>query len=125
MQKWSKTWNVINKSFKCKLQTNSPSQLKYNNKTYDNNSSIANGFNDYCINLPKFLLSDITPAPEFSKVAGYIKNLPLQNKYFSFNKINEIDVLHVMEKMKNTNSSGVDTISNEALKIIKHSCHNY
>ena len=33
--------------------------------------------------------------------------------------INEIDVLHVIDKLKNTNISGVD-ISNKELTIMKH-----
>ena len=45
---------------------------------------------------PNVLLSDITLAPELNTVAGYIKNLPLQNKSFSLNKITEIDVLHII-----------------------------
>ena len=37
-----------------------------------------------------------------------------------FKMVNENDVLNIINKLKNTNSAGIDNISNKAFKIIKH-----
>ena len=113
----AKTWNVINKSFNSKTQSSSPNQFKYNGNTYNDDLSIANGFNDYFINL---LLKDIIPPLNFKSIDAYIDTLPPQNNIFMFKMVNENDVLNIINKLKHTNSAGIDNISNKAFKIIKH-----
>ena len=82
--------------------------------------SIANGFNNYFINVPKKILNNIVIPPEFNNMENYFGKLPLQNNTFSFDEVNESEILNIIDKLKNTNSSGIDKISNKAIKFIKN-----
>ena len=111
---------LINNSYNFKNTTNLPNKCIHNNSIYNNDVSIANGFNDYFINIRKVLLSDITISPAFQNVNEYITTLPSQTNTFNFVKIKEDDILHIINSLKNTNSSGVDNISNKAVKKVKY-----
>ena len=54
--------------------------------------------------------------PEFNDMEHYFDRLPLHKIAFSFDEVNEIEFLKIIDKLKNTNSSGIDKISNKASK---------
>ena len=56
----------------------------YDDVIFDNELSIANGFNNYFINVSKKLLNNIVIPPEFTNMENYFGKLPLQNNTFSF-----------------------------------------
>ena len=47
----------------------------------------------------------------------YIDKLPSQKRTHS---VNEIEILNIINKLKNTNSSGIDKISTKSIKVVKH-----
>ena len=72
---------TINKSLKTKT-TVSQNKFIHNDTTLINNCDIANGFNDYFINIPKEILYSIDKHLINSNINDYIKSMPLQKKRF-------------------------------------------
>ena len=85
----SNTWNSINKSLKCKKQTSLPETFTQNDTFYDNVVYIASGFNEYLINIPKVLLSDMDRPSKITNFNNYINKLPPQTNVFNFKKVEE------------------------------------
>ena len=56
----------------------------YDDVIFDNELSIANGFNNYFIIVPKTLLNNIVIPPECNNMENYFDKLPLQKKYIQF-----------------------------------------
>ena len=63
-----------------------PKTFTQNDTFYDNYVSIASGFNEYFINIPKVLMSDIDRPSKIINVNEYINKLPLQTNVFNFKK---------------------------------------
>ena len=68
--------------------------------------------------VPRKLLNNIVIPPEFNNMENYFDKLPLQKNTLSFDEINEIAILDIIDKLKNRNSSGIDNISNKAIKVV-------
>ena len=112
MQK--KLWSLINSSIgrKTKKGADIPNFFKDNNVIFDNYKDIAEGFNNFFINIGQKLQ----------------KNLPVSNRSitdymglkvpstFIFNFIDERDVIEACNKLKPKTSQGLDVLSNKIIK---------
>ena len=81
------------------------------------NGEIANGFNNYIIDITKLILSGIGSSPPLKIFDNYKKQLPDQNNVFH---LKEKTVLAIINSLKNTDSSGFYNVSYKPVKFIKH-----
>ena len=92
-----------------------PNQFCHNDKMYENNRDISNGFNTF---FSEFVNNSSNKSTNISK--HYFDNLPIQNSVFTFETVTESIVLNAINNLKNSNSCGFDLISNKMVKQVKH-----
>ena len=110
-----KTWSLINnliKKKKCK--NNVPSVFNDGQKSYLNFSEIADGFNDFFVNVGPRLASSI---PESNKTFDEFLNEP-HALNFNFRNITEEIIYSTLTKLKSKSSTGKDNISMILIKDI-------
>ena len=86
--------------------------------TYTYTYDITNGFNNFFINIPKVLLTEIESPSTFDNVDDYINKFQIQNHAFSFTRIDESLIIECINDLKN--SSGLDKLTNKCNKYAKH-----
>ena len=109
-----KLWMLINSTIgrKSKKGANIPNFFKENNVIFDNYKDIAEGFNNFFINIGQKLQQKL-PIPTKS-ISDYLGNkIP---STFIFNFIDNRDILEACSKLKPKTSQGLDILSNKIIK---------
>ena len=113
------TWATINETLnRSKNRTAFPSNFMINNLSIEDPQEITNNFNRFFIDVGSDLSNKIVVDNDSSKFTDYLTHPT--NLNFTFNLTIENEILTIIIKLKNKNSSGVDEISNKLLKAIKH-----
>ena len=112
---WATMYKTLNRS---KNRTAFPSNFINNNISVEYPQEIANHFNIFFIDVGSDLSNKIVGDNDSSKFTDYLTHP--NNLNFNFNLTTENEILTIINKLKNKNSSGVDEISNKLLKAIKH-----
>ena len=108
-----KTWNVVN-SILSKKKCTAPQKLHHNGITVDKPSEIANVFNNHFVNVGESLLRSIPDS--HSSYSDYLQGNFVQSLFFK--PATESEVLNIVNKMPNGNSSGYDDINTHLLKSV-------
>ena len=112
-----KTWKTIDETLnRGKSRTQFPNEFTIDNKSITDHKEIADQFNIFFANIGAKLSSGNDRHNEDKSFSNYLNN-PTENR-FNFSVINVSEVLMIINKLKNKNSSGVDEISNKLLKSI-------
>ena len=112
-----KTWKTIDETLnRGKSRTQFPNEFTIDNKSITDHKEIADQFNIFFANIGAKLSSGNDRHNEDKSFSDYLNN-PTENR-FNFSVINVSEVLMIINKLKNKNSSGVDEISNKLLKSI-------
>ena len=112
-----KTWKTIDETLnRGKSRTQFPNEFTIDNKSITDHKEIADQFNIFFTNIGAKLSSGNDRHNEDKSFSDYLNN-PTENR-FNFSVINVSEVLMIINKLKNKNSSGVDEISNKLLKSI-------
>ena len=98
-------------------KTQLPEFFKLDGKIITDKTDIANQFNTFFTHIAPSLASKITT--DGNKTYRSFLNEPSAHE-FTFNKITEVDVLNIIDKLPSKASSGVDGISPILLKHIKN-----
>ena len=110
-----KTWTLLNSIISSKKKSHSvPDIFTDNNQTFVGSSEIAEGFNDFFVNVGPRLSSYI---PESNVTFETYLNESI-NENFVFANITPDIILETVSKLKPKNSSGKDNISTKLLKEI-------
>ena len=113
-----KTWQIINETLsKKKVDNMLPDTFIKNGNELSDPKEIANAFNEYFSKIGSNLASNINCTEDGQSYKVYLQNPTL--KKFAFKKINDNEVLSIINKLKNKKSRGADNISNQLLKTIK------
>ena len=112
------TWKVIKEvTNKTTNKTQLPKFFKLDGKIITDKIDIANQCNTFFTNIGPSLASKITT--DGNKTYRSFLNEPSAHE-FTFNKITEVDVLNIIDKLPSKASSGMDGISPILLKHIKN-----
>ena len=103
-------WNIINNT----SIDHSNIELKGNGKILNLNEC-AETFNNFIISGPKDIISILSLASDHQFIDSNFKDLTNKNSLF-LRPLTEEDVLELIHKLKKSNSSGTDEISNLLLK---------
>ena len=108
-------WILINSCIgrKAKKGIDIPNYFKENEQIFDNYNDIAEGFNDFFVNIGEKLQNKL-PFPKNS-IHDYLGTPSPFN--FTFNLINDKDILLECSKLKPKTSQGLDTLSNKLIKL--------
>ena len=113
-----KTWQIINETLSRKKVDNMlPDTFIKNGNELSDPEEIANAFNEYFSKIGSNLASNINCTEDGQSYKVYLQNPTL--KKFAFKKVNDNEVLSIINKLKNKKSRGADNISNQLLKTIK------
>ena len=113
-----KTWQIINETLSRKKVDNMlPDTFIKNGNELSDPKEIANAFNEYFSKIGSNLASNINCTEDGQSYKVYLQNPTL--KKFAFKKVNDNEVLSIINKLKNKKSRGADNISNQLLKTIK------
>ena len=112
------TWKVIKELINRNVaKKQKPCRFKVDDKILTEEHEIANAFNKYFTNIGPSLASNIKT--DGDKTFDYFLGRPRALK-FTFNQITETDVFKIIDGLPSKNSSGIDDISQNLLKSIKH-----
>ena len=112
------TWKVIKELINRNVaKKQKPCRFKVDDKILTEEHEIANAFNTYFTNIGPSLASNIKTNTD--KTFDYFLGRPRALK-FTFNQITETDVIKIIDGLPSKNSSGIDDISPNLLKSIKH-----
>ena len=105
---------LINSSIgrKTKNGADIPNFFKENNNIFDNYKDIAEGFNNFFINIGQKLQQNL-PVPVKS-ITDYLGNKV--SSTFIFNLIDDKDIIEECSKLKPKTSQGLDILSNQIIK---------
>ena len=106
-----KTWSLINETLNRNLKKLSTHEFLINDEMISDPIIIANKFNQYFAHIGSTLTDKIPSAPHFN---SYLGN-PVDS-VFSFHKVTEENISHIINKLKNKVSYGHDSISNIMIK---------
>ena len=114
-----KTWRTINETLgKHKKENRLPTTFTHNDVKLTDPDIIANTFNEYFATIGSSLAVTINDnESHISNYKHYLENPATVN--CKLEKVNENDVIKIIDKMENKTSSGYDSISNKILKHIK------
>ena len=113
-----KTWQIINETLSRKKVDNMlPDTFIKNGNELSDPKEIANAFNEYFSKIGSNIASNINCTEDGQSYKVYLQNPTL--KKFAFKKVNDNEVLSIINKLKNKKSRGADNISNQLLKTIK------
>ena len=111
-----KLWSLINFSIgrNTKRGDSIPKFFRDNDKIFENFEEIANGFNDFFINIGQKLQDKI---PKTNKtIHDFLGNkVPFS---FEFIFVDKFDVIAACSKLKPKSSQGLDILSNKIIKIL-------
>ena len=110
-----KTWSLINSLVRKKSCKNDvPCIFTDNQRSYSNFSEIANGFNDFFVDVGPRLSESIHPSPKsFRDFLG-----DQYDEQFHFQEVNSFIINTTLSKLKSKSSVGKDNISMKLLKEI-------
>ena len=113
-----KSWSLINDLLGKKRKSNSITELRVNDVTISKDNLTAETFNDFFIHIGSKLASEIGgQLPNESDPEGIINsNIPHLNR-FEFSAISQEEVYTELCNLKESKSTGLDTIPSRALKI--------
>ena len=111
------TWRVINDTLgKRNQKTNLPISIEHNNTLITDPNKIANTFNYYFANMETDIAENIC---EYGNNEMYQQYFQMQSQCScTFEKINEDDILKMINIMDNKSSSGYDGLYNKMIKTI-------
>lgn len=114
-----KTWSTINNVLGRKQKTNKfPDSFLIKDTSISDPKVIADEFNNFFINIGENLASTVGNASNSNiSFKSFLKNKPSSS--FSFQEVDENQVLKVIDSLKSKTSSGYDLISTKLLKQIK------
>ena len=110
-----KTWLIINKTLSNKKTSDLSQSFRIGNKLISDPNEIANEFNKYFINIGKQISNQIVPTQSFQ---SYLTSPT--NKRFKLMEVNDNEIIHIVNNLKNKSSYGYDCISNLLLKRAKN-----
>ena len=114
-----KIWRIINETLGERNQKNIlPMYIEHNNTLINDPNRIAITFNDYFANIGSDLASNICADGNNEMYKQYL--LTQSQCTCKFEKIHEDDILKIINKMDNKNSSGYDMFSSKIIKAIKN-----
>ena len=107
-------WAQINTCIgrKCKRGQDIPNFFKENGTTFDNFKDIAEGFNDFFINIGEKLQHKLPNS--INSIKDFL-GIPVPYK-FSFVPLNEAELILECSKLKPKTSQGLDILSNKIIK---------
>ena len=111
------SWRAINVTLgKRNQKTNLPISIEHNNTLISTDpNKIANTFNYYFANIGTNFAENIC---QYGNNKMYQQYLQTQSQCScTFEKVNEDDILKIINKMDNKSSSGYDGLSNKLLKL--------
>jgi hypothetical protein len=115
------TWNIIHKEISNPTNENNIKSLRINNHTEYNQTSIANEFNTYFLNVAGSTgTKGINEIEEGVSPLQYLLeyfNQPFKNICWTYTSSKEIN--KIIDSLKSKNSSGYDKITSKILKISK------
>ena len=107
-----RTWKNINSLLGKSVEKKNPDYMMSENEKYYNNTTIANKFNEYFVNVgPRLAQSIGDPGPNTTHVPSL--NLP---NSFSLNPTSPIEIKSIIDKLKPKTSKGYDHISPKLIK---------
>ena len=106
-----KTWSLINETLNRNLKKQSTHEFLINDEMISDPIVIANKFNQYFAHIGSTLADKILSAPHFN---SYLSN-PVASVFF-FHTVTEVNISHIINKLKNKVSYGHDSISNIMIK---------
>ena len=113
-----KTWKVIKDvTNPSKSDKEVPTHFVVDGEEISDNSSISNKFNNHFVNIGPSLANKIPQNQNVSYHRYLTSNI---SSVFELKHINEQQVLKIIDGLKSKSSSGIDNISNQLLKQIKH-----
>ena len=113
-----KTWLTINDTLnRSKNKSDLLNEFLVGNNTITDPKEIANSFNAFFSTIGTNLSSNLNNINTNLKFTDDLNN-PTDHR-FRFQQVSNKEVLSIINKLKNTNSSGKDEISNKLLKSIK------
>ena len=109
-----KLWSLINSSIgrKTKQGADIPIFFKENNIIFDNYKDIAEGFNNFFINIGQKLQTNLPVSNK--SITDYLGNKVPST--FIFNFIDDKDIIEACSKLKPKTSQGLDFLSNTIIK---------
>ena len=114
------TWKILNTIIR-KGQHSSPLPDKFmsNGKTVTHKKDIANGFNDFFVNVGPNLAKDINIPNENTHVLDYLKSQNPESMFLA--SVEESEVINIVRNCKNKKSTGYDGIDMTIIKqVIYH-----
>lgn len=111
-----KTWKTISEVLcKSSKKSNPINEIKINGNLITNSQDICNGFNNFFTNIGPNLASSIKPK-ENIQYSSYLKKVISSS--FSFELVDEEDIVKTINSLKTKESTGHDGISTKILKTI-------
>lgn len=113
------TWKVLNKLINSKCSNSGlPNSFTHNDKVISDKKEIANGFNNFFVNVGPSLAGKITP-PESGNVNDYLKGEYINSMFLK--EVNECELIQVVKKFKPKKSTDYMDISMYLVKEIIYS----
>ena len=114
-----KAWKFYNDLKRNRHSKNGPPEkLLINGKEVTDKETMAEAFNDFFISKIKKLKQKLEgKTPAYDPVTHLKRFVPENLPNFSFKPINEDEVAQIIEKVKNTKSTGTDNVSYSTLKL--------
>ena len=106
-----KQWQVINEFTNKSIKSASPISLQIGNDLKSDRADVANEFNKYFGSIGSLYSTNFESSSNFS----LIEDRPSPSS-FVYNRISAIEVVGIINSLKNSNSCGIDGLSNNLLK---------
>ena len=113
-RRWKKTWETLDNVLLRKTSKSSPDAIQINDKLSTDKTGMADPFNTYFSTI--CATSEIDNPNNVPSHDVYLNNLT--EAEFNFEQIDNMTVLHYINKLKPSHSCGHDNISSNVLKII-------
>ena len=115
-----KTWAIIKQVINKNKYSSTCKKFKHNDKTIEDGVDIANGFNDFYVNVGQSLARKI---PKTNKApCDFMKNCNVNNCTFTPAHVTPEEVLKIIANFKDS-AAGWDELKPGIVKIVRHSIH--
>ena len=116
------TWKILNTIIrKGKRSSNYPDSFIHNSATVKNKKDIANGFNDFFVNVGPNLAKCIKKPEGSSNIADFLGSYNRNTMFL--NGVEEREVTEIVKNCKNNKSTDNDNIDMSIIKhVIPHNC---
>lgn len=112
-----KEWNLVDEIISNKKRNKIAVELSIDNVICSDEFVVANSFNNHFSSISNLVLSNNVSASNCDHNFDLVNDTMFDN-CFVFNPFCSSEILDIIKSLKNTNSSGVDGISNKTLKHI-------